>query len=244
MKRKQKLTFLLIAAGLLLIPSGYYITTYNHLVLTHPFDIVASKEKSSNVTGYFNEGDEIYLAFIPPPSPGGWELAAEPAGYDSYYGWISTAHVFAYADRYNDTGSRIFRIEFVLVYDPPRLGYKLALLNFSRVIETNETGVFPRVPLKAIQVNKTVTYFECGTANYTGAYRVEMWVGVTSSNTAIPSTYRLTLAKITTEVTYPYAYLLPVGIIVIALGGFLAVHGIQRYIRTRRRPHREITDIH
>jgi len=235
MKKKQKTAILLMLIGLVLIPLGYAITTYNSPQVNYTVEDVAFETRSPELTGHFGEGDTIFGMFSPPASPGGWELGCEPPNLDPYYGWISVAHVFAYADLYDPSYNRVSRLEFVLIYNPEQLGEHLFLFNLSRVIEMNATGSFPRVPVKMLDPN----WFECGTANQTGTYTLEVWVGVSPGGSySAPTAAIIKLGKRVEEVEYPNAYLLPTGIGVIIVGVVLSGYGTKINWRMKRSPSR------
>ena len=228
MKKKQKTALILMFVGIILIPSGYEITTYNKSQIVPTVEETARKVKSFNLTANFHVGDDIFVKFVPPPSPGGWELGCEGPTIDPYYGYIPYDHVFVYADLYNPNDTLVSRLEFVFIYAPEVTHtHNLYLFNFSHVILTNETGPFPREPVTEIEPH----WFNFSEAQWNGAYRARVWAGGVNK-----SPHYIALGKQFQKIEYPYSYCLPLGVGVSGVGIILTGYGMRVNWKMKRRP--------
>jgi len=227
------------ALGILLIFVAYFcVTNYQVPVELDEVEEVNRTEKSSswNVTASFVEGDIICgLVLEPQYQIPGWLQCLEPAGYILPYGYCKYPHIFVYLDLYKDD-ELVSKVEMVWVNDPyakEPINMHLYVYNMSYV-EKNSTMVYH--PVETVSGTWVVLTPEGAPAN--GTYRLEV-----SASGAIPPPVNNPPTKIALGkrlISYPYTYLLPLGVVSASSGVVcIVIGGFPRIIeRKQKKPKR------
>jgi len=229
-KRKGFILKKTLASGLIILLAGLLLTYA--FVATHQqrteTQMVASLEKSWTVSAYFEKGENLTLRFSPHPD---WsylyylEPEEDQPLYRKYL-WINVT------DNSTNTLTRL-RVTLMppLRYQPPAAPFGFLLSVASIEMIQNGTLVAEETP-KAIggRVDRSGEYMvEC-------ALEPEMVIDE-NRNPKLASPPALDLNVVRVEVTYPYSYLLPLGISTVAVGAVATAWGAKSQ---KRKPRRKI----
>jgi len=223
MKRDMRLRFavygtILLIASVACIFASQSPVEFENVEELRYYENKADSPARWDVNATFNKGDII--CGLMSPRHAEWIVsleAASPTSPIEPYGKIPFRHMFVWLDLYNESGQRIVRVELVLVNDPnhPNRAMRNMLFVYNMTYLYGNTTEYHRV--ETVPGTNWIILTPKG-APSNGTYTLKISTMPTKD---VPPA-RIALGKLNTTYQYVYSSLLPVGVVLLFGGVFLA----------------------
>jgi hypothetical protein len=242
MKRSRR--WKLFAFGLILTIAGFLcLGNYNTPVIRESVIEVNATDNSSkagsylwNVTASFAKGDIICgLVLEPQYKEPGWFLCLEPTGDVPPYGYVEYPYIFVYLYLYNEHGDLVYPfIEMVWVNNPEAkepVKFHFYIYNMTYMYNENSTNQYS--PVDVVPGTSWIVLTPEGAPN-NGVYTLKVSAFGARAPPVDDPPVRIALGKKLGTSDYPYTFLLPIGICLVASGGVsILIAGFPRIIERR-----------
>lgn len=221
MKRDTRLRFAVYGAILLIASVACIFASQSPVEFENVEELRYYENKADSparwdVNATFNKGDIICGLMLPRHTE--WVMSPlEAASFEEPYGYIPLRHMFVWLDLYNESGQRIIRVELVLVNDPnhPDPSKRRTLFVYNMTYSYGNTTKYHRV--ETVPGSNWIILTPEG-APSNGTYALKI---LTMPPKDAPPV-RIALGKLNTTYRYVYSSLLPVGVVLLFGGVFLA----------------------